>query len=162
MLRIPCINCTDGELTGIPTIDTQEQKTSKYKHTKPFFNQHPLNFVKFLSHTGFWGLFVVMGRLPSERQRRLHRDNMGLYCTKWFMCCRCSRSCVFYTMNEGGRFSRQRTSTSFIKSNKIDTNLLQIVVGCRCGESWPLVVVCGRFESKMGQRKIAMYQGMVR
>ena len=52
-------------------------------------------------------------------------------------------------------------STSFIKSNKINTNLLQIVVGCGCGESWPLVmVVCGRFVSKNGPKKncdVSMY-----
>ena len=53
-------------------------------------------------------------------------------------------------------------SASLIKKNyKINTNLLQIVVGCRWGESWPLMVVCGHFMSKMGQRKIAMYRGMV-
>ena len=61
---------------------------------------------------------------------------------------------------EGGGLSSQCMRASLMKNNKTNTNLLQIVVGCGCGESWPLVVVCGCFVSKMGQRKITMYQGI--
>jgi len=33
--------------------------------------------------------------------------------------------------------------SSLIDNNKINMILLQIVVGCGCGDSWPLGVVCG-------------------
>ena len=38
-------------------------------------------------------------------------------------------------------------------NNKINMNLLQIVDGCRGGETWSLMVMCGLFVSKMGKRK---------
>ena len=50
-------------------------------------------------------------------------------------------------------FSRQHMIASLIKINKINMNLLQFVVGCRCRESWPLCGGVWLFCVKYGPKK---------